>query len=57
MVQNVQGRQNGVQGNNSRGNVAARNRRAQNRAGKANDRQVKPIKCYNCNGIGHIARN
>ncbi|GJV98211.1 retrovirus-related pol polyprotein from transposon TNT 1-94, partial [Tanacetum coccineum] len=30
---------------------------AQNRAGNANAGQGKPIKCYNCNGIGHIARN
>ncbi|GJT65314.1 putative ribonuclease H-like domain-containing protein [Tanacetum coccineum] len=29
----------------------------QNRAGNANAGQGKPIKCYNCNGIGHIARN
>ncbi|GKA13458.1 integrase, catalytic region, zinc finger, CCHC-type containing protein [Tanacetum coccineum] len=26
-------------------------------AGNANAGQGKPIKCYNCNGIGHIARN
>ncbi|GKC08362.1 retrovirus-related pol polyprotein from transposon TNT 1-94 [Tanacetum coccineum] len=30
---------------------------AQNRVGNANPSQAKQIKCYNCNGIGHIARN
>ncbi|GJW77701.1 retrovirus-related pol polyprotein from transposon TNT 1-94 [Tanacetum coccineum] len=30
---------------------------AQNRAGNANAGQGKPVKCYNCNGIGHITRN
>ncbi|GJU98299.1 retrovirus-related pol polyprotein from transposon TNT 1-94, partial [Tanacetum coccineum] len=29
---------------------------AQNRAGNANIGQGKPVKCYNCNGIGHIVR-
>ncbi|GKA27809.1 retrovirus-related pol polyprotein from transposon TNT 1-94 [Tanacetum coccineum] len=29
----------------------------QNSAGNANAGQGKPVKCYNCNGIGHIARN
>ncbi|GKA68329.1 retrovirus-related pol polyprotein from transposon TNT 1-94, partial [Tanacetum coccineum] len=29
----------------------------QNRARNTNAGQGKPIKCYNCNGIGHIARN
>ncbi|GJS84696.1 retrovirus-related pol polyprotein from transposon TNT 1-94, partial [Tanacetum coccineum] len=27
-----------------------------NRVGNVNPGQAKPIKCYNCNGIGHIAR-
>ncbi|GKA67481.1 hypothetical protein Tco_0767398 [Tanacetum coccineum] len=56
VVQNVQGRQNRVQGNNARGAVAAGNRGVQNRVGNANPGQAKPIKHYNCNGIGHIAR-
>ncbi|GKA57692.1 retrovirus-related pol polyprotein from transposon TNT 1-94 [Tanacetum coccineum] len=30
---------------------------AQNRVWNANLGQAKEIKCYNCNGIGHIARN
>ncbi|GJS71403.1 retrovirus-related pol polyprotein from transposon TNT 1-94 [Tanacetum coccineum] len=30
---------------------------AQHRAGNANAGQGKPIKCYNCNGLGHIAQN
>ncbi|GJR81017.1 hypothetical protein Tco_0151802 [Tanacetum coccineum] len=51
MVQNVQGRQNRVQGNNARGAIAARNEGAQNRAGNANAGQENPIKCYNYNGI------
>ncbi|GJZ59747.1 integrase, catalytic region, zinc finger, CCHC-type containing protein [Tanacetum coccineum] len=29
----------------------------QNRAGNANAGQGKPVKCYNCNRVGHIARN
>ncbi|GJS10483.1 retrovirus-related pol polyprotein from transposon TNT 1-94 [Tanacetum coccineum] len=28
----------------------------QNRGGMINPGQAKPIKCYNCNGLGHIAR-
>ncbi|GJT91794.1 hypothetical protein Tco_1080639 [Tanacetum coccineum] len=44
------------QGNNARGAVAAGNRGFQNRVGNANPGQAKPIKCYNYNGIGHIAR-
>ncbi|GKF17087.1 retrovirus-related pol polyprotein from transposon TNT 1-94 [Tanacetum coccineum] len=30
---------------------------AQNRVGNANPGQARQIKCYNCNGICHIARN
>nr|GEV02925.1 hypothetical protein [Tanacetum cinerariifolium] len=48
--------QNRVQGNNARGAVAAGNRGVQNKVGNAKPGQPKPIKCYNCNGIGYIAR-
>ncbi|GJS11588.1 retrovirus-related pol polyprotein from transposon TNT 1-94 [Tanacetum coccineum] len=40
-----------------RGAVVVGNGGAQNKAGNANARQGNPIKSYNCNGIGHIARN
>ncbi|GKC06056.1 retrovirus-related pol polyprotein from transposon TNT 1-94, partial [Tanacetum coccineum] len=56
VVQNVQGRQNRGQGNYARRSVAAGNVGAQNRVGNTNPGQAKQIKCYNCNGIGHIAR-
>ncbi|GJT11566.1 retrovirus-related pol polyprotein from transposon TNT 1-94 [Tanacetum coccineum] len=56
VVQNVHGRQNRGQGNNARGSVTARNGGFQNRVGNVNPDQAKPINCYNCNGIGHIAR-
>ncbi|GJS60606.1 retrovirus-related pol polyprotein from transposon TNT 1-94 [Tanacetum coccineum] len=55
VVQNVQGRQN--QRYFAQGNGAAGNGGAQNRARNANVGQGKPVKCYNCNGIGHIAWN
>ncbi|GJT13278.1 integrase, catalytic region, zinc finger, CCHC-type containing protein [Tanacetum coccineum] len=57
VVQNVQGRQNRGQGNHARGGGAAGYEGAQNRVGNANSGQARQIKCYNCNGIGHIARN
>ncbi|GKG53708.1 retrovirus-related pol polyprotein from transposon TNT 1-94, partial [Tanacetum coccineum] len=39
-----------------RGVVRTGNAGGQKRVGNMNPSQVKPIKCYNCNGIGHIAR-
>ncbi|GJY74967.1 retrovirus-related pol polyprotein from transposon TNT 1-94, partial [Tanacetum coccineum] len=57
VVQNVQGRQNKGQGNNAWGAGAAGYGGAQNRVGNANPSQVRQVKCYNYNGIGHIARN
>nr|GFA21636.1 hypothetical protein [Tanacetum cinerariifolium] len=44
-------------GNNPRGGGAATYGGAQNRVGNANPGQARQIKCYNCNDIGHIARN
>ncbi|GJV87975.1 retrovirus-related pol polyprotein from transposon TNT 1-94 [Tanacetum coccineum] len=44
------------QRNNTRGNVVAGNVGGQNRDGNVNPGQAKPIMCYNCKGIGHIAR-
>ncbi|GJT84830.1 hypothetical protein Tco_1066547 [Tanacetum coccineum] len=43
--------------NNPRGAGAAGNGGVQNRVGNARPGQARQIKCYNCNGIGHIARN
>nr|GEU86510.1 retrovirus-related Pol polyprotein from transposon TNT 1-94 [Tanacetum cinerariifolium] len=57
VVQNVQGRQNRGQGTNTRGGGAAGYGGVQNRVGSANPGQARQVKCYNCNGIGHIARN
>ncbi|GJR94441.1 hypothetical protein Tco_0266615 [Tanacetum coccineum] len=54
---NLQGRQNRGQGNNARGIGAAGNGGVQNRVRNANPGQARQIKCYNYNGIGHIARN
>ncbi|GKB00701.1 retrovirus-related pol polyprotein from transposon TNT 1-94, partial [Tanacetum coccineum] len=39
------------------GKSYSRNGGAQNRAGNANASQGKLVKCYNCNGVRHIARN
>ncbi|GKA48036.1 retrovirus-related pol polyprotein from transposon TNT 1-94 [Tanacetum coccineum] len=57
VVQNVQGQHNKNQRYFARGNGAVGFGGTQNRAGNANAGQGKPIKCYNCNGIWHIARN
>ncbi|GJW65195.1 retrovirus-related pol polyprotein from transposon TNT 1-94 [Tanacetum coccineum] len=57
VVQNVQGRQNRGQRNNTRGAGAAGYGGAHNRVGNAILGQAKQVKCNNCNGIGHIARN
>ncbi|GJR24769.1 hypothetical protein Tco_0973296 [Tanacetum coccineum] len=51
------GRQNKGQENYVRGAVATGNRGDQNRVGNANPGQARQIKCYNCNGTWHIARN
>ncbi|GKF96597.1 hypothetical protein Tco_0292418 [Tanacetum coccineum] len=55
VVQNVLGQQNRGHGNNAQG--AASYRGAQNRVRNANPGQARQIKYYNCNDIGHIARN
>nr|GEW30189.1 retrovirus-related Pol polyprotein from transposon TNT 1-94 [Tanacetum cinerariifolium] len=45
------------QGTNPRGGGTAGYEGVQNRVGNANPGQPTQVKCYNCNGIGHIARN
>ncbi|GKA48311.1 retrovirus-related pol polyprotein from transposon TNT 1-94 [Tanacetum coccineum] len=50
-------RQNQNQRYFARGNGTIGNGGAQNRARNANAGQGKLVKCYNCNGVGHIARN
>nr|GEY46220.1 hypothetical protein [Tanacetum cinerariifolium] len=57
VVQNVQGRQNRGQGMNPRGGGAAGYGGVQNRVKNANQGQARQVKCYNCNGTGHITRN
>nr|GFB54943.1 hypothetical protein [Tanacetum cinerariifolium] len=57
VVQIVQGRQNRGQGVNPQGGNAAGYGGSQNRVGNVNPGQARPVKCYNCNGTGHIARN
>ncbi|GJV92854.1 retrovirus-related pol polyprotein from transposon TNT 1-94 [Tanacetum coccineum] len=62
VVQDVRGRYNAnnqgrpFQRNNTRGNVKARIAGGQNRDGNVNPGQAKPIMCYNCKRIGHIAQ-
>nr|GFB86263.1 retrovirus-related Pol polyprotein from transposon TNT 1-94 [Tanacetum cinerariifolium] len=51
------GRQNRGQGINPRGGGAAGYGGVQNRVGNSNLGQARQVKCYNCNGIGHIAKN
>nr|GEU50501.1 retrovirus-related Pol polyprotein from transposon TNT 1-94 [Tanacetum cinerariifolium] len=46
-----------VNGTNPRGGGAAGYRGVQNRVGNANPVQARQVKCYNYNGIGHIAMN
>ncbi|GJT42602.1 integrase, catalytic region, zinc finger, CCHC-type containing protein [Tanacetum coccineum] len=53
----MSGQQNRGQGNNAQGAGAAGYGGAQNRVRNANLGQARQIKCYNYNGIGHIARN
>ncbi|GJT38542.1 retrovirus-related pol polyprotein from transposon TNT 1-94 [Tanacetum coccineum] len=53
-ITNNQGRP--FQRNNVRGNAGAGNAGGQNKVGNVNPGQAKPIKCYNCNRLGHIAR-
>ncbi|GKC13328.1 retrovirus-related pol polyprotein from transposon TNT 1-94 [Tanacetum coccineum] len=53
----AEGRLNRGEGNNARGASATGYGGAQNRVGNANPGQARQVKCYNCNGIGHIARN
>ncbi|GKF43111.1 retrovirus-related pol polyprotein from transposon TNT 1-94, partial [Tanacetum coccineum] len=62
VVQDVRGRYNAnnqgrlFQRDNARGNVVAGNAGGQNRDGNVNPGQAKPVMCYNCKGIRHIAR-
>nr|GEX16412.1 hypothetical protein [Tanacetum cinerariifolium]GEX16424.1 hypothetical protein [Tanacetum cinerariifolium] len=58
VVQDVRGRYNARQfkKNNARGFFRTRNVEGRNKVRNLNPGRAKPIKCYNCNGIGHIAR-
>nr|GEV77206.1 hypothetical protein [Tanacetum cinerariifolium] len=53
----IECQQNRGQGTNPRGGGAAGYEGVQNRVGNANLGQAIQVKCYNYNGIGHIARN
>nr|GEY05442.1 retrovirus-related Pol polyprotein from transposon TNT 1-94 [Tanacetum cinerariifolium] len=50
-------RMNRGQGMNPWGGGEAGYGGVQNRVGNANPGQARQVKCYNCNGTGHIARN
>nr|GEW60002.1 hypothetical protein [Tanacetum cinerariifolium] len=55
-IHDYYGRQNRGQGTNPHGGGAAGYGGVQNRVGNANPGQARQVKCYNCNGIGHIAK-
>nr|GEU74741.1 hypothetical protein [Tanacetum cinerariifolium] len=57
VVQNVHGRQNRGQGMNLQGGGAVAYGGVQSRVRNANPSQATQVKCYNCNGTWHIARN
>nr|GEW99164.1 hypothetical protein [Tanacetum cinerariifolium] len=57
VVQNVQGQQNRGQGTNPQGGGATGYGGVQNRVRNVNPGQARQVKCYNCNGIWHIAKN
>nr|GEZ37751.1 alpha-isocomene synthase [Tanacetum cinerariifolium] len=57
VVENVQGRPNRGHGMNPQGGSAAGYEEVQNRVGNVNQGQARTVKCYNCNGTSHIARN
>nr|GEZ35723.1 integrase, catalytic region, zinc finger, CCHC-type, peptidase aspartic, catalytic [Tanacetum cinerariifolium] len=57
VVQNVQERPNRGQGMNLRCANDAGYREAQNKVRNVNQGQARIVKCYNCNGTGHIVRN
>nr|GFD58833.1 retrovirus-related Pol polyprotein from transposon TNT 1-94 [Tanacetum cinerariifolium] len=44
-------------GGNAAGYGEAHNRVGNVNQGQARPGQVRTVKCYNCNGTGHIARN
>ncbi|GJT87488.1 retrovirus-related pol polyprotein from transposon TNT 1-94 [Tanacetum coccineum] len=52
---NAKNQERPFQRNNARGNGVAGNVGGQNRGGIIKHGQAKPIKCYNCSGLGHIA--
>ena len=59
MVQNVQGRQYQNQRNYGQGDGGGNvnGGGGYNRGGFGGQRQGRTIKCYNCGGMGHMARN